>query len=71
LHAKRDRKKVPLSDADADAPRRSNESLCVGTFFAADFPDTAEIVVNNPRLCADEKCAILADNAAFFRRIAA
>ena len=40
--------------------------------FDAEFPDAAEIVVNNPRLSAEEKRAILADNALrFFRRIAA
>jgi predicted TIM-barrel fold metal-dependent hydrolase len=39
--------------------------------FDAEFPDAAEIVVNNPRLSAEEKRAILADNALrFFRRIA-
>jgi predicted TIM-barrel fold metal-dependent hydrolase len=40
--------------------------------FDAEFPDAAEIVVNNPRLEAGEKRALLADNALrFFRRIAA
>ncbi len=39
--------------------------------FDAEFPDAAEMVVNNPRLSADEKRAILADNALrFFNRIA-
>ena len=38
--------------------------------FDAEFPDAAELVVNNQRLTADEKRAILADNALrFFRRI--
>ena len=40
--------------------------------FDAEFPDAAELVVNNQRLTADEKRAILADNALrFFSRIAA
>ena len=39
--------------------------------FDAEFPDAAEIVVDHPRLSADEKRAILADNALrFFNRIA-
>jgi len=39
--------------------------------FDAEFPDAAELVVNNQRFTADEKRAILADNALrFFRRIA-
>jgi predicted TIM-barrel fold metal-dependent hydrolase len=39
--------------------------------FDAEFPDAAEIVVNNPRLSTEEKRAILADNALrFFGRIA-
>jgi predicted TIM-barrel fold metal-dependent hydrolase len=40
--------------------------------FDAEFPDAAEIVVNHPRLSAEEKRAILADNALrFFTRIVA
>ena len=39
--------------------------------FDAEFPDAGELVVNNERLAADEKRAILADNARrFFTRLA-
>ncbi len=67
-------------DADEESLPEALRSLGVSRLmwasdyphFDAEFPDAAEIVVNNPRLNSDEKRAILADNALrFFKRIPA